>query len=1214
MALELYGHQVATCNNLNELYKNHRSAGGMMVTGGGKSFVAMHQMIAAGNNPNYHGISDVVGGDGRQRIEYDIANGVINNAEILYVSPTTDIAVQIQKDIARFVLGFSEEEMSRMDMPQIEQAVKTAFPNLHFVCYQGLDVDVLYQDKNGVNVNVDTATPDLVILDEVHRSGAPKFKEAVGRLFGYNTVEGEAVSKKENYPEGKDKIQLLSISATPERDVDDVDMIRYWNELLGDYTEEELRNMDDYAIILGLPEAVREGIITPPEIIAFDANLVDTEQYKYLVDQIHNHNISPSMRSEFKRRVQTINRSIFGEDFENFHELNEEEQERIKLERNTAVVEQAIRDGKLNLHGKYLIFSKSRRGADGQVIEEQDGNEEQNVEDNASIAHLRKQYEIIERLITGAVGEELEIDSRYLSSQGQRGSVNKENLNVFDERVVTNDSTLSFLTATQKLDEGVHVKGLTGAFMLKPIREAGENISLRGQSIRFLQEVGRTMSAGTNEPRVLFDYCNNVFRQNISKVLAPEQMIDAFDLNPNQRLLAETYRMMTQKIPPRGQLSEDYAELIDVLDILREYHRPLHAGIIKGKLSEVLDREEFREHRDEILEKITGRGLEGISRRPGSYAIGTKLKKARELLNSKTFEENKGKMFSTFNIKELEELGIFDRISPEGRKAYEEGCISLDANGYVVGSNLSNLMFQHIDTGTPYNLDGVDINGFRDGQFDERTGYDEDGFNRRGFNERGIHRETGTIHDERGFMADGTNILTGTDRDKLGYDYHGYKPFEFVDIDPETKERKKIVDVLVDRKGLFHKVFIDPETKEPDYSKVSPVGEQYYKLLNGKKIDSHGFLSTKSENLYTTAEYGTINGRGGISQYRIKRIKLREGGKEVKYVLAYDKSGKAFSGYDVYHLVPGKNPLYADIPGRRSIDIDGFDKNGFNLEGIHRDTGTKHNREGRTVEDFGKRAQTAEGIISRFIASEQLTEELASRLGLDLEGKDIITGTNLDIYGFSCLNRGEKSFEDEPNAYGFVAREIPVHVFDKPIEIKYKEKNGRLLNILGTDFGGRRPSGRLHDSLIMLGEYTKACIEGDMDDEAFFEKTAKEKRMLVNDVRKKVRVDMNKAFELFRLCPEIRENEEVKATFDRIFGASPEKLEEKVFSRCPKLGETLRTDIVDITEMIRSIGNKLRDGSLNLEDRQKKEQEHRMLLEKLEGMRTLYDKGNFDGR
>ena len=242
--------------------------------------------------------------------------------------------------------------------------------------------------------------------------------------------------------------------------------------------------------------------------------------------------------------------------------------------------------------------------------------------------------------------------------------------------------------------------------------------------------------------------------------------------------------------------------------------------------------------------------------------------------------ENVGKGFSTFNIKELAELGIFDRISQEGLKDCKDGCIEIDENGFIVACNLENLMFQHIETGTPYNPEGIDVYGYREGQFNEKTGRDEEGFDRRGFNDKNIHRVTGTIHDERGFMADGNNILTGTTYDLAGFDYNGYKKFEFIDIDPDTKEYKEIKDVVVDRKGLFHRVFVDPETGEPDYSKISPVGKQYYQLLNKTKIDSHGFLSSNGQNLYTKAAYFTGSGRGSLSQLRIIKREFTVRGKK----------------------------------------------------------------------------------------------------------------------------------------------------------------------------------------------------------------------------------------------------------------------------------------------------------------------------------------------
>ena len=1229
MGLKLYGHQVGACKNLKELYKNHRSAGAMMVTGGGKSFVAMNQMIAAGNNPNYHGISEEVDEDGRQKVEYDIVDKVVNNAEILYVAPTTDILLQIQKDIVEYVLGYSEAEVSDFSIRQIEELVKEAFPNLHLVCYQGLDSNKLYVDKNGKRVDKYAATPDLVILDEVHRSGAYTFKPNVEKLLGYNREEDnvngkDIIPKNNDVSKGKEKIQVLSISATPERDVDDIDMIRYWDEIIGGYTKEELDNKKDYAIMLGLPEAVRQGIVAPPEIIAFDANLVDTEQYKYLVDQANNYCINPRLRNEFEEKVKLINKSIFGEDYEDFHKRDRAEQERIKLEKNVAVMRKAIEEGKFNLHGKYITFSKSRQFVDGHAIEEQEEQEEQeevqNERDNPIIAHLKGQFRTVKRLITRALNNRrIVIEEKYLSSQGQDARTNAENLVEFDNRVVDENTNLCFLTATQKLDEGIHVKRLTGAFMLKPICEAGEKISLRGQSIRFLQEVGRTLSAGTRESRVIFDYCNNVFRQGINKVLTEDQMIDAFRLNPCQNLLAETYRTMSAKIPPRGQLTAEYGKLVQILNILRKYYSPLHADIINGNLDHVLDRAEFIEHRDTIEQEINELDLFRARRNLCSYPIAQNLRKARKLLNSKKGNENAGIGFSTFNIKELAELGIFDRISQDGLKDYEDGCIEIDDNGFVVACNLENLMFQHIETGTPYNPEGIDVFGYREGQFNEKTGRDEEGFDRRGFNDKNIHRVTGTIHDERGFMADGNNILTGTTYDLAGFDYNGYKKFDFLDIDPKTKEYKKIKDVVVDREGFFHRVFVDPETGEPDYSKVSPVGKQYYQLLNKTKIDSHGFLSSNGQNLYTKAAYFTGSGRGSLSQLRIIKREFTVRGKKIKFITAFDKYGKAFSAFDGGKLNSSNVPGYAYIQGIGYFDIDGFDMNGFNEEGVHRDTGTRYDTNGRTREEYSEESIAAERAIKQFAEVGYLTEEFCLKNGLTSEGRDIITGTQIDIYGFTSLNRADPRYANEKNEFGFIAAEIPVHVYSEPINSKYKKYSVNPyrevnVNILGTNENGVKSNGELHESLSVLGEYTKACIEGDMDDETYFETVAKERKMLVKEVKQELVVGMNKAFELYRLCPYLCKNEKVKNTFDKIFKASPDKLNDKVFSRCPKLRSTLTIDIIDINERLEELNESLKIKNIRNDRKRNLKLEKKRLEAKLSNFKALHNNGEGDGR
>lgn len=1197
MSLKLYPHQQETCKNLIEIYKEHRSAGGMMITGGGKSFVGMHQMIAAKNNPNYHGISE----DGK--VQFEIANGVVNDAKIYYVSPTTDIALQIQKDISEFILDKSEEEIKKMSPADLEKIVRDAFPNLHFICYQGLNSENLEGPESGINL--DKATPDLVILDEVHRSGAKTFRPAISRLLGFveykigeeeeysqlfenvdeskyldHGIGGEDVVVRKNpkaIPE-KENIQLLSLSATPERDVDSVDMIEYWSKLIGNYTEEELSKdvRADLGIKLNLHEAVeKRNLIKPPKVISFDANLVETEQYQEMVAQITNYRISPSLRKEIEARVREINGRLFGEGKENFHLLPQEEQDKIKLDKNAEVMAKAIQDGDFKLSGKYIVFSPSKRGKNNEIIEEIDG-EEKKDNSNATMDHLKSQYEKIDEIVRLAIRKlgikgPKKIEDYYLSSQGQDIQTNKKVLKDFDGFETTEKEPLRFVTATQKLDEGVHVAGLSGSFMLKPIAEAGESITLRGQSIRFLQEVGRNMSTGNKETRCLFDYCNNVFRQNLNKVLEPEQTIKEFELNEQQQFLANQYHWLESAIPSRGQLQDDNTKLLAVLEALRKYYTPLNGDIIKGNLAKTLENPIFAEHRDDIFEELRVKGFGDIADKPKSFALATNLKKARQLLYSG------GKCFSTFNIKELEELGFLDRTNKDGIKELQKSKFVIDSKGFVQSAPLEHLIFQNVLTGTKYDLDGKDVDGYPENYFDEKTGRDAAGFDRRGFNEKGIHR-SGQIHDERGFMANGINIQTGTELDLTGFNVYGYTKFNIKDIDPETNEEIDIIDVVLDREGKFHSVYVDPETNQPDYSKVSKVPQEYYKLKNEINIDSRGFISTNNLNILTARKYGEHNKK--ISQFRIRNCTVTEkDGSTRRYIHAFIKfrekstskvSYMAFEGYDENHLIKSDSKIPLDGP---AYDIDGYDKNGFNEDGAHRETGTRFDPKGNTRFTYATPISSA---TQEFLKAMKLGDNFYFE-GFGPDGKNELTNEYLNIYGFSLLHYGAPAWRNNTNEFGFKVSEIPANIYRDSrknlIEKNYKLYNVNRrnveTNIFGTDTYGRSvKTGELDSSIVLTTEYVENCINGNMSEEEFFKQYSIQHKLLGQETKVRFKNAINKSIMLYRICPDLARTNEAKKVLSDIAKAPSDKLNKTLFANSSNLGPMLKMDVEDLNARI----------------------------------------------
>ena len=190
----LLEYQVKATNKINEKYKSHSVTGAVMPTGVGKSFIAMAEMIAI-NNQEYKGI------DEEFCIKVPVMeNGVVNNAKMLYVAPTNEIAEQIKIDIVEYICKVNPDNVT---LEQRDILVKQAFPNLKFVCYKTLASGVDNHNKRKrTEIDPFLEALDFVILDEVHRSGAPKFQEGVAALLGCKVENGEVI-KDENALESK---------------------------------------------------------------------------------------------------------------------------------------------------------------------------------------------------------------------------------------------------------------------------------------------------------------------------------------------------------------------------------------------------------------------------------------------------------------------------------------------------------------------------------------------------------------------------------------------------------------------------------------------------------------------------------------------------------------------------------------------------------------------------------------------------------------------------------------------------------------------------------------------------------------------------------------------------------------------------------------------------------------------------------------------------
>ena len=179
--------------------KNFATA--VMPTGSGKSFLALSEMLDR------------------------------KSQKMLYIAPNDIILNQIEDYIYEF-FGYTDYH--------------TLFPNLTLTTYQ----DLKDQKQNKLKEKYNSKY-DFIILDELHRSGAPEWSKFVNELMANQDQEN---------------IKVLGLTATPERDRDDKDMAVYWARYFG-YSDEEIELNKHLAINENLESAIKAGLLPNPKFI-----------------------------------------------------------------------------------------------------------------------------------------------------------------------------------------------------------------------------------------------------------------------------------------------------------------------------------------------------------------------------------------------------------------------------------------------------------------------------------------------------------------------------------------------------------------------------------------------------------------------------------------------------------------------------------------------------------------------------------------------------------------------------------------------------------------------------------------------------------------------------------------------------------------------------------------------------------------------------------
>ena len=248
--IELRDYQQDAVDKAEEIYKEKRYASIILPTGGGKTYVALTEMLQYGKTAEEIAIEE-------NQIELGKIAYKTNNKKMLYLAPSNEILEQTKDRIIEHIRGKVGTTGKNKD-----EIIAEVFPNLEFATYQSL---ITKAGKETLKKQY-----DFMIFDELHRTGAEKWEKALDKLI-------------ENQPE---ETKVLGITATPTRDADDRNMSDEIAKKLG-YTDEEIRAEKHIAAKIELKEAIQLGMVINPKVVSCEYNLLTDGSMENLAEQIN---------------------------------------------------------------------------------------------------------------------------------------------------------------------------------------------------------------------------------------------------------------------------------------------------------------------------------------------------------------------------------------------------------------------------------------------------------------------------------------------------------------------------------------------------------------------------------------------------------------------------------------------------------------------------------------------------------------------------------------------------------------------------------------------------------------------------------------------------------------------------------------------------------------------------------------------------------------
>lgn len=1181
----LYDYQADAVNNITKIYTSEgphdRFAGVVLPTGGGKSFVAIQELLSSTFDEN---------GEFRLRTSQEIAsldrNGVLNSSPLLYVAPNREILSQIKLHIVKNVL-FGIPQLSEMTVDEIDALVKADFPQLNFPglnaqtdkgndelvtnessrsekvqailrhitpdqvdmlinnafpglrlkCYAGMKDKSSALEDELTESDLETENA-LIILDEAHRVGAETWKVYIRDLIEKNA-----------------KAKILAITATPERtDRDKNDMMHDIAEMV--YPGEDILSDEYIAKEIIVLDAMRDGIVTTPRLIGYDAALAESEEYKEIRDKYETTTVQKEKR-ELKKILDEMDALIgfkppYIKPRETWNKTEEEKQAE-----DTRIAE-VLRDNPVNLNGKYIAFIPSNTG-------EKD--------ENATSGEITREYfeqwkARIEKQFKEAYGIVPEISFVTSNTQVQTARENSDVLKEFDD--ASNETGgVKVLIAIDKLNEGVHVDGIDGSFMFRPIGESSSTLFLQ-QSGRCISSMSKSITTAEQlleEPRKqIFDFSGNAFKQINNNIGG--RVSRKYDLEKITEL--QTIIQKYNGVPDPNSSNLEEARAAIALRRIAIKYEPYSDGDIpvtlgeKDKIKEIVRiATEMKLWEMEIPERTT-EPLEAELTGSDFLSYTDSQRKFMELYNEAKSVSKKRAVETDIRVKKL--VNVLKVLISRKPDIELPGGISLkETSKTAKGTKNPTLQPMSLDELLKQNFDPQEIEkiliAFEDM---DRVGAES----RRELYHRGEQYDIG---EELAFVR-GQLYTSQQTYEKTGVEsvFEQYTTHELVKLG------------IIDARH--------PERLQSDLEAVFGIKEL---------TDEKGFIKLEFPK--------STNGFGMIESIAGRQLETGD-----KYLYGYDIDGFDKDGYDVFgfdrrgfnkdktaHKVTGtryddrgfkwdsKSEKWIHLKTKTEYDplgynIDGFDENGFEraegpqnpklgipyypLPKWHRKVGNQYEILGRKVEPESKLDchgfRYSNGVVwgyygnigeisthNRFWSNGATEQKPAS---ID----DFYSYENLDMDGYDKVG-----FKVVPIEVKGSRKLIRIHrdtsmEYDRNGQVESLDRYGNV--IVGDD---GKPVLRNHASIDTTLSTLKLLVESGKSIEEVYAIYAKSKKCSLEEAQVMLGNSLNKFVEITRIAPAVLENSELKKYLSNPQQSKQRKEQiHKFFEMVPRFSERIKNE------------------------------------------------------